>query len=167
MDREIKRVYVDSSVVLGKFDVDESRRQATELFWHAVQSGEIIAVVSNVLADELASEQAWQFFADLPNTQIERTESTEESNRLATQYIAEKVVSEKSLNDCKHVTIATINHADGIVSWNLHDMVKRETKYNRVNLTQGYPKVKILTPNRYKELYHEIYNIVIGNPSSF
>jgi hypothetical protein len=53
-----------------------------------------------------------------------------------------------------HVALATLE-ADGVVSWNLRDMVKREKKYNSVNTEQNYRKIKILTPNRYKEIYDE------------
>jgi len=53
MQTKIKRVYVDTSVVLGMFDPDEMRREHTTVFWDAVRSGEIVAIVSDVLRDEL------------------------------------------------------------------------------------------------------------------
>ena len=157
MYKKIKRVYVDTSVVLGRFDIDETRRQQTEVFWQAVQNGEIIAVLSNVLRNELKDdnvERVLRFFAELPESHIERIAATDESDNLAEQYIAESVVGRGSLSDCKHVAIATL-YADGIVSWNLGDMVKRAKQYNSVNKTQGYPKIKIVTPNKYKEIDHE------------
>jgi hypothetical protein len=81
-------------------------------------------------------------------------DSTVESDNLAEQYIDAKVISDKSMNDCRHVALATYN-ADGVVSWNLRDMVKREKKYNSVNKAQNCREIKILTPNRYKEIYDE------------
>jgi predicted nucleic acid-binding protein len=150
-----KRVYVDTSVVLGKFDVDESRRRDTELFWHAVRSGEIVAIASDVLRRELREDnvdRALRFLTALPRNQIEIITITDEAKELAERYIAEKVVGSGSRNDCRHVALATI-HADGIVSWNLGDMVKRADKYNSVNVTQGYNETKIVTPNKYKEIY--------------
>jgi predicted nucleic acid-binding protein len=154
MQSEKKRIYVDTSVVLGKFDENESRRRDTEQFWHAVQSNEVVALISDVLREELAdsSEQVRKFIAELPESQFERVVSTDESNTLAKRYVAERVVTGRSMKDCKHVAIATVNHADGIVSWNLHDMVKRKKKYNSVNTMLGYPIIKILTPNRIKEI---------------
>jgi hypothetical protein len=137
------------------FDPDETRREQTAVFWNAVQSGEIVAVMSGVLAAELqdSSGRAWAFFDSLPVPQIKWVESTVESDNLAERYIDAKVVSGNSLNDCRHVALATYN-ADGIVSWNLRDMVKREEKYNSVNTEQNCRKIKILTPNRYKEIYN-------------
>jgi len=157
MSETNKRIYVDSSVVLGNFDIGEARRRDTEVFWNAVRSGEIIAIVSNVLDEELKEEHVepvQRFFAKLPKSQISRIVAMEESDGLAEQYITEKVVGRGSFNDCRHVALATIIHADGVVSWNLGDMVKREKKYNSVNMAQGYHEIKIVTPNRYKEIYN-------------
>ena len=155
MENRKKRIYVDTSAVIGKFDEDESRRQKTEMFWDAVRNGKIVAMVSDVLEGELKSDtlaQAQRFFAGLPESQIELVTAIREAKYLAGRYIAEKVVGESSRNDCVHVALATICRADGIVSWNLRDMVKRMDKYNGVNVALGYPKVKILTPDQYKEI---------------
>ena len=157
MSEKIKRIYVDSSVVLGNFDIGETRRQDTAIFWDAVRNEKIIAIVSNVLDEELKEEHVepvQRFFAKLPKSQISRIVAMKESDGLAEQYIAEKVVGRGSFNDCRHVALATIVHADGVVSWNLGDMVKREKKYNSVNVTQGYHEIKIVTPNQYKEIYN-------------
>ena len=152
-----KRICVDTSVVLGNFDICKTRRMETELFWNAVRNDEIIAVVSDVLDEELKRdmvERVQKFFAELPETQFERIVETDESDDLAEQYIAKNVVGRGSRNDCRHVALATII-ADGIVSWNLGDMLKRANKYNSVNMAQNYPEIKIVTPNKYKEIYNE------------
>jgi len=154
MEQKIKRVYVDTSAVLGNFDIDETRRQETDVFWNAVRSGEIVAVVSDVLNEELKepSEHVWDFFAALPDSQIKWIERTAESDTLAKQYIAANVVTGKKMNDCRHVALASL-HADGIVSWNLRDMVKRAKRYKNVNVAKGYPEIKIVTPNEYRRIY--------------
>ena len=157
MDKNIKRIYVDTSVVLGNFDIDEIRRTDTELFWNAVRNGEIVAIVSDVLDGELKKEmieRVQRFFASLPESQVEQIIITDEAKELSERYIAENVVGSGSRNDCRHVALATIL-ADGVVSWNLGDMVKREDKYNNVNMAQGYRKIKIVTPNKYKEICNE------------
>ena len=157
MSERKKRIYVDTSVVLGNFDIDETRRQKTDVFWDAVRNDEIVAVVSNVLRGELKEdniERALQFLEALPPNQIERIVATDESDDLAEKYVAENVVGRGSFSDCRHVALATIL-ADGIVSWNLGDMVKRADKYNSVNVTQGYRRIKVVTPHKYKEIYNE------------
>jgi predicted nucleic acid-binding protein len=154
MTESVKHVYVDTSVVLGTFDPDETRREQTAIFWQAVKNDEIVALISDILDDEVKdpSENVRGFLAGLPESQIKWINATIESNTLARQYIDAKVVSENSLNDCRHVALATIENAGGIVSWNLHDMVKRADRYNSVNMAQKYHKIKIVTPDRYKEI---------------
>ena len=153
MAKRVKRIYADSTVVLGHFDIGEARRRETDVFWNAVQNGEVVAVMSNVLADEIKTEQARDFLASLPKSQVERIESTDKSDALAKQYIAEKVITENHWNDCRHVALSTI-YADGIVSWNMKDMVKREKRYNSVNVLQGYSETKIVTPNNFEEIHN-------------
>ena len=88
------------------------------------------------------------FYDSLPKSQIERFVSTPESDSLAKQYIAEGVIDESSLADCKHIAIATLTNADVLVSWNFKHIVNddRIRGYNGVNMKQGYPQINIRTP---------------------
>jgi predicted nucleic acid-binding protein len=153
MTKRIQRIYVDSTAIGGKFNTRIAEQ--TKPFWDAFERGEVIIIVSDVLEEELqkAPQRARDFYADLPESQVERVVSTDESNTLATQYIAEGVVDKASLNDCKHVALATIARADVIVSWNLTHMVNkgRIDGYNGVNLLRGYSQIDIRTP---EEVFH-------------
>jgi hypothetical protein len=152
------RIYIDSSVVIGKYDLAETRRRDAELFWSAVKSGEVIAVISDVLRKELKTDtlvQALRFFTELPEGQVEYVNATADSFALADKYIAAGVISENHLDDCVHIATATVFQTAGIVSTNLRDMVKRAAKYNRVNTAYGYPEMRIVTPELYKELLQE------------
>ena len=160
MRERTERVYVDNSVVSGMFDAHLPERvKQTGLFWQAVLNGEIRIIVSDVLEDEVenAPRHVRDFFDSLPESQIEQFVSTDESNRLATEYIGANVISEKHVNDCKHIAIATITRANATVSWNCEDMVNpnRIPKYNEVNVKQGYPEVKILTPSEFMEANYD------------
>ena len=148
------RVYVDTSVIGGKFD--NVHALATQAFWDAVEKGDIVVLASDVLDEEVerSPQHIRDFFDELPVSQVERIVSTDESDTLANRYIAANVVNKESLNDCKHVALATI-YSDGIVSWNLRDMVKRQKKYNNVNRAQGYPEIKILTPDKFLEVCYD------------
>jgi predicted nucleic acid-binding protein len=150
------RVYVDSSAIGGAFN--KRTAQETRPFWDAVQRGEIIVILSDVLEKELqkAPARARDFVHTLPESQVERVVSTDESDSLATQYIAENVVGESSFDDCAHVALATIAHADVLVSWNLKHLanIDRKRGYNSVNMKLGYPQIEILTPNMV--IYDEI-----------
>jgi len=148
MNERIKRVYVDSSAVGGKFN--KRLAEQTKPFWDAVESGKITIIVSDVLVDELgnAPERAKEFYRSLPESLIERVVSTEESDSLARQYIAEGVVGESSLDDCRHIALATLAHADVLVSWNFKHIVNvdRIRGYNGINMKMGYSQIDIRTP---------------------
>ena len=114
MDRRTWRIYVDSSVVSGVFDHHLPERvEQAKLFWESVADGKIRIVASDVLGKEQenAPHYVRDFFAALPESQIERVESTDESDALAERYIADGVVGETSLDDCKHIALATIHRA--------------------------------------------------------
>jgi hypothetical protein len=148
MNARIKRIYVDMTVVYGaptkKFSYD------SKCFWDAFRRGEFMIIVSDVLEDELkrAPEHIRASFNSIPESQIERVFSTPESNALAAQYIAENVVGKSSLDDCRHIALATISRADAIVSWNFGHIVDRQGDYNSVNEKLGYPRIEIQTPNQ-------------------
>jgi len=157
MQNRKKRVYVDSSVVGGKFNTRLAEQ--TKPFWDAVERGEITIIVSDVLIDELngAPERAREFYRSLPESLIERVVSTDESDDLAEKYIAENVVGESSLADCKHIALATITCADVLVSWNFKHIVNidRIQGYNSVNEKLGYPRIEIRTPYPYEVIHDE------------
>ena len=161
MNSKTKRVYVDNSVVSGMFD-DHMPERVThmKLFWQAVIDGKIKIIASDVLREEMekSPQRVREFFASLPESRIERIESTDESNNLAMQYVGEKVITEKHMDDCKHIAIATITNADAVVSWNCDDMVNpnKIPKYIEVNKQHGYPKegykkIEIVTPDKFME----------------
>jgi len=149
MEKRIKRIYVDSVALGGKFN--KRLADQTKPFWDAVERGEIRVIVSDVLEYELekAPKRARDFYDSLLKSHAERVESTDESDALAERYIAEGVVGESSLDDCKHIALATITRADAIVSWNFGHIVNidRIRGYNGVNRKLGYPQIEILTPS--------------------
>ena len=144
----IKRVYVDTSVIGGMFDIAFEKR--TKPFWSAVKRGEIVIIISDVVDGEveLAPKKVRDFYDSLPKDRIELFFSTEESDNLAAQYIAEKVVGPAGLDDCKHIAIATLAHADALVRWDstLIPNVTRILGYNSVNKKMGYSRINIRTP---------------------
>ena len=152
----VKRVYVDTSVIYGALSQRFVRE--TKPFWDAVIDGKIRVILSDVLEQEInrSPSHVRKFYHELPKTQVERIVSTEESNRLAAQYVAENVVGKSSLDDCRHIAMATLVHADVLVSWNFKHIVNidRIHGYNSVNMKLGYPQINIRTP--YEVIYDDI-----------
>jgi predicted nucleic acid-binding protein len=143
-----QRIYIDTSVVGGYFD-DEFKEATIKLF-DRLEKNEIKFVVSDLLDLELLNapqqvkEHLFQYSAD----KFERIELTEEAVQLADNYISEKVVGKTSLEDCRHIALATINKVDVLASWNFKHIVNldRIKGYNSVNLRLGYSIIEIRSP---------------------
>jgi len=149
----IKRIYIDTSVFGGYFDVEFDID--TKPFFERVFCNKIRILVSDVLEFELYKAPA--FVQDLieavPDELIERIELDDEARILAEKYITEKVVGKTSLADCQHIALATINKADVLVSWNYKHIVNLERikGYNAINYREGYQMIEIRTP---KEIFN-------------
>ena len=67
---------------------------------------------------------------------------------LADQYVKENVVGKASMEDCRHIAIATLNNADILASWNFKHIVNvsRIRGYNAVNYKFGHKILEIRTP---------------------
>jgi len=78
----------------------------------------------------------------------EFVEITEEAVELAMQYIKEKVVGQTSYADCLHIALATIHHANFLVSWNFKHIVnvQKIMGYNSINIKNGYKQLEIRSP---------------------
>ncbi len=79
---------------------------------------------------------------------FDRIKLTEEATILANTYIFEKVVGETSLEDCRHIALATIYKVEILASWNFKHIVNLEKikGYNSVNLRLGYQMLEIRSP---------------------
>ena len=142
------RVYADTSVFGGCFD--DAFRVESVRFFEEVRAGRFLLVVSDVTLDELAlaPESVRRILADLPRSQIEVVNSSEESNGLKQAYLDARVVGPASRNDAAHIALATIFGADLVVSWNFKHIVHFEkiAGYEGVNSLRGYRSPKIYSP---------------------
>jgi len=95
----IQRVYIDTSVIGGCFDV-EFEEWSNRLF-KDFKTGKRIAVVSDITLDELtdAPEKVRDNFETIPEKFLEIIISDVETRNLAGRYISEKVISGKFYED--------------------------------------------------------------------
>ncbi|MBC8486082.1 MAG: PIN domain protein [Bacteroidetes bacterium] len=143
------RIYIDTSIVGGYFD--EEFKEATNRLFQRLENNEIIFVISDLLDLELidAPERVQELLYNYSANKFERISLTEEAIKLADKYIAEKVVGRASLEDCRHIALATINRVDVLASWNFKHIVNlnKIKGYNSVNLRFGYQMIEIRSPN--------------------
>ncbi len=141
------RIYTDTSVFGGCFE-DEFERWSRLLINEFI-AGNKILMISGITVKELslAPGLVKELFEEIPKKNIEYADITDDAEKLAKQYIREKVVSAKFEGDAYHIAIATVNRADVLVSWNFKHIVNlsRIRLYNSINLKYGYPLIEIRT----------------------
>jgi predicted nucleic acid-binding protein len=144
----IQRIYIDTSVVGGYFD--DEFKEATLMLFQRLENREVKFVVSDLLDLELlkAPTQVRELLLKYPADFFEKVELTDEAVRLANTYIEEKVVGKTSIEDCRHIALATIYKVDVLASWNFKHIVNldRIKGYNSVNLKLGFSMIEIRSP---------------------
>lgn len=144
----IQRIYIDTSVVGGYFD--EEFKEATSMLFQRLENREVRFVVSDLLDLELinAPTHVKELLFKYPPDFFERVELTDEAVKLADTYIEGKVVGRTSVEDCRHIAMATIYKVDVLASWNFKHIVNldRINGYNSVNLRLGYTMIEIRSP---------------------
>ena len=110
------KIYIDTSIVGGFFD-DEFAVDTRDLFMR-LSNKEVIFVVSDVLKQELvhAPQQVRELLDTYDTGSFEFVALTAEAVTLADTYVAENVVGSTSIDDCRHIAIATIAKADVLAS---------------------------------------------------
>ena len=143
-----QKIYIDTSVVGGYFD--EEFKEATIKLFERLDNNEIIFVVSDLLDLELinAPQHVKEHLLKYSVDKFQRVELNEEAIKLADTYINEKVVGKTSVEDCRHIAMATIHKVDVLASWNFKHIVNldRIKGYNSVNLRLGYSMIEIRSP---------------------
>jgi hypothetical protein len=106
------RIYTNTSVVGGYFD--DEFMETTQRFFKRLENNEVKFVISDLLELELmqAPKHVSELLLNYPTDRFERVELTQETLDLADKYISEKVVGRTSLEDCRHIALATINRVD-------------------------------------------------------
>lgn len=144
---EISTLYLDTSVIGGYFDV-EWMADTREL-WAQARAGKWQLQTSIVAEREVqnAPEEVRLHFAScFDPTSI--LDTNDEIEKLAEAYLAAKVVTRKFVDDALHVAMASVHGIRLIVSWNFKHLVnvRHEDEFNAVNLLEGWPPVRIVSP---------------------
>lgn len=120
------------------------------MLFQRLENREVKYVVSDLLDLELinAPSHVKELLFKYPPEFFERVDLTEEAVKLADIYIEEKVVGKTSIEDCRHIAMATIYKVDVLSSWNFKHIVNldRIKGYNSVNLKLGYSMIEIRSP---------------------
>jgi predicted nucleic acid-binding protein len=139
---------LDTSVLGGYFEPEFELW--SKLLIDKIINGEIRMLLSQLTEIELngAPQYVKDLVKQIPDEHIEFLAITEEANQLAIRYVNENVVGKTSMEDCRHIAIATLNNADILASWNFKHIVNvnRIRGYNAVNYKLGHKILEIRTP---------------------
>lgn len=115
-----------------------------------IAQGEYTVIYSKLIDIELiyAPERVKKLATGLSRERLEFVDISDEAVELAESYLKENVVGKTSRTDCIHIALATLNHADILVSWNFKHIVNinRIRGYNAVNYKLGNKILEIRTP---------------------
>lgn len=148
------KIYIDTSVIshLKQDDVPEKMKD-TLTFWKEIKNDKYEICLSNITIGEILEcpEPKRTILRDYLN-EIEYNlvdfENDEEIEIMAQQIISNKILTQKSYDDCLHIAGAVVYGCDIIVSWNFKHMVNYKT-INGVKILSyqnGYKIIEIFTP---------------------
>jgi predicted nucleic acid-binding protein len=140
-------LYLDTAVIGGYFDPEFMAD--TRALWRRREEGLFRFVSSQMVIDEIAG--APERVRELMRTSFgpeDVLDVSVEMEDLAAAYMVQKVVPAGFGDDAQHVAVCSVARLDYLVSWNFKHLanVRRESGFNAVNMLQGYPPVRIVTP---------------------
>ena len=142
-----RKVYLDTSVIGGYYD--EEFKEETRALWKLEQRGFFQFVTSTVTLTEItrAPERIRRLFGKTFD-EDSLLRGSAEADGLAGKYLQQKIVPEGFFDDAQHVAICTVAGVGLLASWNFRHLanLQRENAFNGVNLLQGYPALRILSP---------------------
>lgn len=137
----MKKIYADSSVIGGCFDI-ECSKDSLALF-EVFKQRSMRVIISDLTILELAParQEMKNKINEVPA--VIQVRSNERAYALATAYIKAGAFNSKHYHDALHIALATVFNADVLSSWiNVESIVV----INAVNILMGYNKIEILTP---------------------
>ncbi|MCG3205331.1 MAG: hypothetical protein KCHDKBKB_02051 [Elusimicrobia bacterium] len=144
------KLYLDTTIPNYVYADDSPERTfITKQFMHFVRCFKHEAFISRIVIEEIkaaAEPRRSMLLREIEGLTI--TPMSIEAEELAKLYISEQVMNKNSLNDARHIALATLNGMDAIVSWNFKDMVNisRIKGIHTVNKKMGLNIIEIITP---------------------
>ena len=140
-------LYLDTSVIGGYYDIEFMAD--TRALWGLQEAGHYRFMSSQLVIDEIADapERVRKLMRmSFPLDAV--LDISEEMENLAAAYMAQKIVPAGYADDAQHVAVCSVARVGYLVSWNFKHLVnvRREAGFNAVNILQGYPPVRIVTP---------------------
>lgn len=132
-------------------DEEPDRVKTTRALFDRARTGLILVYTSTVALEEIAAapESVQVRLADaLRSTQQPVLDESETSRAFADELLRRGVLTERFLDDARHLGLAVANDLDAVVSWNFRHMVNpvRRRAVQATCLMLGYRPIDIVSP---------------------
>lgn len=147
--KKIIKIYLDTSVISALYDDrNPERQELTAIFFEKIDDFDVF--ISEIVLAEIERIKTEDLKKKMRKRAINYKilKINEATRKLASEYIKNNAIPEAYSEDALHIAISTLNNIDYLLSWNFRHIVKEKTRkiINMVNLSQNYPKLKIITP---------------------
>ena len=131
------KLYLDTSVYSGYYD--EVHKEHTRRLFELINTNGFEVVVSPYVIQELSlsTNELKKEATSLANNRLEITTNAHDDAKievLVAEYLDAGVLAKGSIVDATHVAFASLFDVKVIVSNNMRHMVKRQDRFNSVNL---------------------------------
>lgn len=143
------RLYLDTSVPSAFYDTSKPVRQLITQKWFENEALSYELYISVTAVDEIDEvvnivkrQNIRQLIVDYNMVILELSE---ESVKLADEYLSKGAIPKSEPEDAYHIAIASVNHLNALASWNFRHIVSVNPirKIHEINLKHGYPIIEI------------------------
>jgi hypothetical protein len=149
------KLYLDTTIPSYVFALDSPERmEITKRFMLLRRSPAYEMVISEVVLWELgATPEPKRVLLMEQVSGLPVLLMSPEADHLAKAYIRHDILPASSINDARHVALATLDNADALISWNFSHLVniRRVKAMNEFNERLGLPHIEIVTPEEVLE----------------
>jgi hypothetical protein len=159
---KLLKIYLDTSVINFLFaeDAPDFKRVTIDFFEHYVRRKIYQVYVSEVVIREIEQtsdvDQKERLLSVIAEYDLRVLPLTDEANKLALLYLAERILPEKKLDDARHIALTTVNQIDILLSWNFKHLanINKQLAVKVINEREGYFYPMLLT-NPMEVLYED------------
>ena len=146
-----QKVYLETTIFNYYFDKTKNGQPYTIAFFEAVGSGQFEGYTSVYTYNELDNApepQRTNMLNLIEKYQITVLDTSDEIDQLAEKYLANNIIPRKKTIDALHISVASVNELDIILSYNFKHINKLKTKtlIPATNQVLGYKDILIAQP---------------------
>ena len=149
------KIYLDTSVINFLFadDSPDFKKVTEDFFNNYVKLGKYEVFISEVVLREIentpVASKRFKLLQIVKQYHLAILPLTDEAITLSENYLKQKVIPAKKIEDAQHIAIATCNHIDILLSWNFKHLanVNKQQLIKNLNEREGYfYPMSLITP---------------------